>query len=220
MRLIDCFIELFYYTTFLDNMNFEQFIFDDVKKHYEDLFSRSKDAARKAGYSEAEWEAGSFAVCAWIDEFVLGSRWAEKEKWGRLPLQLIFFRTTNAGVEFFRRLNSFGENDKNIRGVYDYCLALGFRGQYYQAGDSDELHRIAQENLHMVAGESRLAFPELFFPDAYAPASKSEIRKLKTWTTAFFTVLIILIPVGIFATLFFAYQRALTDAVNSYFAGF
>ena len=211
MGLLDCYIEIFYYTVFLKSMDFGVLTFDGVKKHYKDLFLRAANAAKKAGYSKQEWNEGLFAVCAWIDEVVFCSDWQDKDMWIQSPFQLNFFNTTNAGEEFFSRLENLGENDRNILRIYDYCLALGFQGNFYRSTDTDRLDEIKQSNLQKITDNTDMKFPDIYFPEAYSRSSAVKKRKIRNGSMALITLSGILLPVILFTTLYLIYSSSLSD---------
>ncbi|HUU30253.1 MAG TPA: DotU family type IV/VI secretion system protein [archaeon] len=217
MRLIDCFIELFYYSLFLDSLNFAQFSFENLRNHYKELIPRAREAANKAGFSRKEWEMGFFAVCAWIDEFILCSDWSEKEQWAHSPLQLVFYKTANAGEEFFIRLSGLGQNHKSVREVYDYCLALGYKGRYFQSQDAEKLKEIASANLKLLLENANLAFPETLFPKAYTFSFRQSKRMLRTWGLDLFTLLGVGLPVVLFIIIYSLFSNTLADIVSNYF---
>ena len=216
MRLVDCFYEIFYYTIFLESLDFSQLTYKNVIKHYKDLFSRSLQAAKKAGFPQKKWGIGLFAVCAWIDEYILCSDWPEKTKWQQNTLQLFFFKTSNAGEEFFTRLEGLDRNDTNVREVYDYCLALGFKGRYYDSGYARNLKEIKQSNLKLITKNYNLAFPEYLFPEAYSSSFRTTKRYLGPRGISLITLLICLLPVILFGVLFYIYENKLTDTVLHY----
>ena len=218
MRLVDCFFELFYYTLFIKSLDFSQLTYKNVIKHYKDLFSRSLQTAKKAGFSQNTWGKGLFAVCAWIDEYILISSWSERAKWQRYPLQLFFFKTTNAGEDFFTRLEGLGPDEKSIREVYEYCLALGFKGRYYDSGTSGKLGEIKQANLRKFTENYKLVFPDITFPEAYAlPGTERKKGRLKgPWGLSLVTIALGTLPLILFAVLFYIFRNSLAGVVMHY----
>ena len=211
MNLIDCYIELFYYTIFLKSMDFGALVFDGVRKHYKDLFLRAANAAKKKGYSKTDWDDGLFPVCAWIDEVIFCSDWPDKTKWVQSPLQLNFFNMTNAGDEFFTRLQNLDKNNIEVRKIYDYCLALGFKGKYYNADDIEKLNEIMNSNLSLITENVRMEYPEICFPEAYSKLSEPHKRKQRMGGNPLFTFLGIIIPVALFTTLYLVFSNNLSE---------
>ncbi len=81
-----------------------------------------------------------FALVATIDEIIMLT---EKFKslsgiWCQRSMQYICFASSNAGEEFFSKIESLslgGTAESQILEVYFYCIQLGFRGKYY--GDNN-----------------------------------------------------------------------------------
>jgi len=206
MRLVEYFFELFYYTTFLKSLDFSQLPYENVAKRYKQLLSASLQSAKKAGRQEREWGMGFFPVCAWIDETVLCSDWEEKDKWLRNPLQLVFFKTMNAGEEFFSRLDGIDPSAREVREVYDYCLTLGFRGRYFHPNDADELGEVVRANLHCITGSGGVTFPKVFFPEAYPEPPDGRGRRPRLMPFSWMTLAGIVLPVVVFAVLYYLFR--------------
>lgn len=206
MRLVEYFFELFYYTTFLKSLDFSQLPYENVAKRYKQLLSASLQSAKKAGRQEREWGMGLFPVCAWIDETVLSSDWEEKDKWLRNPLQLVFFKTMNAGEEFFSRLDGIDPSAREVREVYDYCLTLGFRGRYFHPNDADELGEVVRANLHCITGSGGVTFPGIFFPEAYPEPPEGRGRRPRLMPFSWMTLAGIVLPVVVFAVLYYLFR--------------
>lgn len=105
MRLVDCFIEPAAYI--LDVVR-SPAIFPDyasVRAKTEALLDASAAMAGTIGISAQDYRDGRFALCAWMDEAVLGSAWPGRDQWLHQPLQRAIFDTVNAGEEFFLRLD-------------------------------------------------------------------------------------------------------------------
>ncbi|MDY6903490.1 MAG: DotU family type IV/VI secretion system protein [Thermodesulfobacteriota bacterium] len=177
VRLIDCFVEIIGYTRYLlPRMGTDAPPFAEVRDHYKALFARSQEKARANRLPTVEWKKGCFPVCAWVDEMLLCSEWPEKAQWRSNQLQLRFFRTTNAGEEFFARLEKLKDKETDVREVYLYCLSLGFTGQFFK--DTDDLHlaEIRTDNLlKLFPNDEDMNLPPELFPEGYAarqPAKK------------------------------------------------
>jgi len=218
MALVDCFAELIAYTGYLLRDWREKPISrEDVSKNYDTLVARAQECARVSGFSEEEWREALFPVCAWVDEAILCSEWPERTKWEHHQLQRRYFHTTSAGMEFFTRLEGMGENAQAVREVYAYCLALGFRGRYYQDSDTDKLEQIQSRNLTGLAEESTPLFPEVLFPDAYESILTVKKRKKKVWRgVSVFSVFTLLLPLLVFVGLFLLYDNMLYKEVANY----
>ncbi|GFK95778.1 hypothetical protein NNJEOMEG_03646 [Fundidesulfovibrio magnetotacticus] len=106
MRLVDCFIESV--TLVLDVARKPQAFpkYEDTRDKVETLINGAGRMAKKLGVSAAEFQEARFAVCAWMDEMILGSAWEGKAQWLHQPLQRVVYDTVNAGEEFFERLDA------------------------------------------------------------------------------------------------------------------
>jgi len=214
MRLVDCFMEIIAYTKYLlATWKTSRPCYEDVLKQYERLFSRAEDFVKRGGFSEEEGTSALFAICAWVDERILCSDWPEKEKWSRVPMQLLRFDTTNAGEDFFRRMEKLEEKAVQVREVYAYCIALGFRGRYFHAEDEKVLENIRRGILPEMEEPGS---PDKLFPQAYG--SSTERGRGRKWFLLFSPAKIpfILIPVIVFAGLFFLYQHMLRKMASDF----
>lgn len=137
------------------------------------LLERSRTGAKKNGIDQDRWREGLYPVVAWIDEQLLNMEWPGKLAWPGRSLQRQLFQTTLAGHDFFARLNKIPDADIPLREVYDVCLALGFRGQYFHPDDSDRLGEIMSKNLHTMHRELPLQLPRPLFPNG---ASKVVVK--------------------------------------------
>ncbi|MBN1106428.1 MAG: DotU/TssL family secretion system protein [Deltaproteobacteria bacterium] len=218
MALVDCYAELIAYTGYLLRDWRERPISqEDASRNYDILIARAQECTRASGFSEEDWMEALYPVCAWIDEAILCSEWPGGTQWEHHQLQRTYFHTTSAGTEFFTRLEGMGENAQAVREVYAYCLAMGFRGRYYQDTDAAKLEEIRSRNLAGLAAESMLFFPEALFPDAYESVLTVKKRKKKVWRgVSFFSVLTFVLPVLVFGGLFSLYDNMLSNEVANY----
>lgn len=216
MRLVDCFMELFYYTLFLRSLDFGMFSYEKVFSHYKDLFRRIAQKAKKAGFSKEELEAGLFATSAWIDETVFNSGWMDKGKWTASPLQLQLFHTTNAGEEFYQRLRKLDKKDISTREVFDYCLALGFKGKFYQPELTDTLNEIVTDNIKYITDNVNLEYPDRLFSESYAWTTPPPSRKQMVSYGFVFRLIFIITPIVLFGWLYFYFKNSLTNMVIEY----
>ena len=136
MRLRDCFAELIAYVAyFLKTDTTSNLSFGQVQTDVQRLLSESESLMRDGGIASEEYNEARFAVCAWVDEALLSSNWPGKVEWQRDSLQRKYFQTSDAGEEFFDRLNRLGQQQRDAREMYFLCLAMGFKGRYHQDGD-------------------------------------------------------------------------------------
>jgi type VI secretion system protein ImpK len=167
VRLVDIYTDTFYFTTLQRGLDFLGFDYQKVARRYDELLGRAEKAARNAGYSGAQWRESCLAVCAFIDESLLCSAWECKAEWQAKPLQLRYFDTTKAGELFYARLERLDPDDHEVREVFDYCLALGFRGKFHAMQHKESVERAIGANLHQFHGQQEVAYPDVLFPAAY-----------------------------------------------------
>lgn len=213
-RLADLFTEILAYTLYLQReMGRRPFPYEEVRKNFDLLWERAREMSIHRETAPQDWEAAAFAVCALVDETLLCSPWTESGRWTQEPLQLLFFRTLNAGDEFFRRLEALPAGDAAVREVYAYCLALGFRGRYFAPGDEAALREVQAANLRML-GRTDPRLPEKLFPAGEArPAG----RKKPQWTLGKpVTILLFLIGPAALVAFYFTYQKLLQRMFDTY----
>ena len=169
------------------------------------------------GYSEDQYEMAKYAVAAFIDETLLSSSWDHKDKWQNELLQTAYFQTVNAGEGFYKRLNSLSPvnpAEKDIREVYYYCLALGFRGRYFSPDDRTRLEEIRKGNLNLLTGgEEGLAESledETLFPEACVPGKTGTGTKpRRNYQSVYYGISVIALLI-----LFFVFRSQIIDAAN------
>jgi type VI secretion system protein ImpK len=187
--------------------------FEQVKADVTRLLSQSEALSRKGEISREEFDTARFAVCAWVDEAILSSSWSHRNLWQREQLQRILYTTTEAGEEFFDRMNALGFHQREAREVYYLCLALGFMGRHCHAGDDFLLNQLKSSNLQVLLGSSA-GIPSLeraeLFPEGYpAEVSVGGPAKAKSGFSLF-TILCIAAPVVLFGVLFLIYRFSLS----------
>jgi len=213
MHLTDCFMELMAYVVYFQRTSQKrQPPFEQVKADVTRLLSRSEALSRKGEISREEFDTARFAVCAWVDEAILSSPWTQRNHWQREQLQRIMYNTTEAGEEFFDRMNALGFHQREAREVYYLCLALGFMGRHCHAGDDFLLNQLKSSNLQVLLGSSA-GIPSLeraeLFPEGY-PAEVSVAAPAQAKPGfSLFTVFCIAAPVVLFGVLFLIYRFSL-----------
>lgn len=220
MALLDCFTELIAYTAYVaESCQRTSFAFDEVSKTVGELIERARACRDAQGFDPEQWEQAFFPVCAWMDECILCSSWSEKDQWESAQLQRRYFNTTAAGEAFFSRLNALPPEEREVREVYAFCLALGFRGQYYEPSDDGKMEDIRYTNLKRVTENTDLVFPRELFPEGYEPGTgrkKTKRRKLWRGLTPFSGAVAIL-PLVVFAGLWVLFARLLQAEVERFF---
>lgn len=210
MPLSDFFMPVIAYMLyFLKTVERQQPVYDQVKADISRLLAQAEEAVRKGLVSPEDFEAGRFAVCAWIDEAILNSNWPQKQQWQREQLQRLYYQTTEAGEEFFERLNVLGLHQREVREVYYLCLALGFMGRFHQPGDEVLLEQLKNSNLKILTGSS-LGLPTVegkqLFPESYPGEIIGPSAATKKSSFPLLTVVGILAPIVLFGALYFIYR--------------
>lgn len=220
MALLDCFTELMAYTAYLtDACETASFEYDTVSRTVNELVARAEACRDERGIDPGEWQQAFFPVCAWVDERILCSAWSEKGTWERAQLQREHFNTTAAGEAFFTRLNELSPEDRAVREVYAFCLALGFRGRYFEPSDDGKMEDIRYTNLKRVTDNTDLAFPQELFPEGYEPETGRKRKRTRgPWRGMTpISFLVALFPVLLFTGLYFLFDRMLQAEVARFF---
>ena len=222
MRLTDCFIDVMAYVAyFLKNVSAQQPSFEQVKGDVQRLMTESEQRSRQGDISPDDYDLARFAVCAWIDEAILGSEWNAKNRWQAEQLQRLYYQTTDAGEIFFDRLNELGPHQRDVREVYYLCLAMGFSGRYCNEGDDFLLAQLRTSNLKLLTG-STVSLPSLektdLFPEAYPADEEVETTRGRKGFSSF-TALCIGAPVVLFVLLFVIYRFILGNVGETILTG-
>lgn len=155
MKIVDAFIPVFVY---MEKLAPE--LIEDSSKSAAVVNEELKlllKVAQELPQSHEQVQQAMFAICAFIDEKLLGSDWSEKDEWSKKTLQQTYFDTNIAGQLFFQKLDSLNENielEQQVREVYLYCLAQGFSGCYFNAGEQSFLQELIQNNYELLANSN------------------------------------------------------------------
>jgi len=217
MKLIDCYAELLAYTAYLTgpDPSAAALSYEEVRGRYDDLLQRAQTLRAQGEFPDGQWQEGLFAVFALIDEMILCSGWPGRDAWQVAQLQHRFFNTTDAGEEFFYHLKALGSGSAQVREVYGWCLAMGFKGRYFRPQDSAELEEITRVNLNMARGAGGEEDMLFMFPEAYGTQGKE--RRKGASATLVFTILTGIIPILVFLGLFIFYNNTLKGILAGYF---
>jgi type VI secretion system protein ImpK len=214
MHLTDCFMELVAYVVYFQKtINTKQPPYEEVRADIIRLLTQSDVCLKKGLFTQDDYNQARFAICAWTDEAILGSAWNGKTQWQREMLQRTYFNTSDAGEEFFERLNSLGIHQREVREVYYLCLALGFTGRYCNEGDEYLLEQLKASNLKLLTGSS-LGIPSLeraeLFPEAFpVEIAGPDINKTKS-VFSVLTIAGVAGPVLLFGILLLIYKFTLS----------
>ena len=219
MHLTDCFIQLLAYVAyFLKTVARRQPPYEQVKADILRLLGQSESYVKKGVFGQEDYNLARFAVCAWVDEAILNSSWAQKSQWQKEQLQRLFYRTTDAGEEFFEKVNSLGLQQREVREVYYLCLALGFTGRFINPGDETLLEQLKSSNLKILLGSS-VGIPSLentqLFPEAYPLQKEAPGSPKPKWQFPILTIVALVGPVVFFGLLYFIYRFTLSGMAEN-----
>lgn len=215
MRLIDCFINIIAYVTYLVKSGVvKQSSYDQVRADIQRLITQSEKHLEDGTVSREDYDLARFAVFAWVDEIIVNSSWDGRSRWQREQLQRQYYQTADAGEIFFERLNTIGPHQRDVREIYYFCLAMNFTGQYCHQGDEYLLGQLKTSNLKLLTGSS-LGIPSIdkreLFPEAY-PAESAEATPVKTrMRFSPFTLICLGFPVVFYGILFLIYRFILNN---------
>jgi len=222
MRLIDCFIELIGYVAyFSETAAVKQPPFARVKTDIEKLITASQNKLQPGRMSPDDFDLARFAIFAWIDEMIMNSSWAEKNRWQGEQLQRVHYQTADAGELFFEKLNSLSPQQNEVREIYYLCLAMGFTGRFCTDGDDILLDQLISSNLKMIS-KAGCDIPSLtekkIFPESYARRSESLANGKSGRKFSLGLLAGICLPVLLYGTLFFIFQFVLTNVGANFIA--
>src|SRR5579863_9496612 len=186
MRLIDCYAEFLIrlHGRFAEGGDLSGLAYDSFRAEMGAKLKACDRSAQETGVPEQARDAARFAATAYVDELVLTSAWAEKPRWQQMPLQREHYRTTNAGAEFYVRLEALGEGEwgRAARELYYFCMALGFRGRYFGDQRFAEFTAVKRANLKLLLPDGNLDLQAVtLFPEAYAQARAGKMGLAGRW---------------------------------------
>jgi type VI secretion system protein ImpK len=191
--------------------------YENIRQSYDLLYQRAIKQGQEEGYLDKDWQEACFAVCTWIDEMLLCSDWSEKDKWETKQLQRVYFHTMNGGEEFFIHLAALSPGEGQIREVYLYCLAMGFKGRFFSPEDQKKLAEIQQANLLLIHDPLELTDkPEILFPEAYDLFSIPKKRRIWHHGLSSFHLIVTAGSLMLLISLFIFFKNHLGQMVQPY----
>lgn len=217
MKNFNYYAELLSYTLYLTSRE-EEFSFDEISENYKKLISRSQELAEKNNFTD--WKEYFFPIAAFIYEQILCSNLKDKSKWVKNKLQKTFFNTDQAGEEFFQKLENIPDEQKDLRILYELCLALGFKGKYYDSITEGKLEDIKYSNLKKLTSNPNLSLPQSLFTSSYEKNTARQKRNFTPWKgNSWKTWIIIILPLIILIGLYLFYSYELNLLIDNYFKG-
>jgi len=212
IKIIDCFTELIVYTLeFKENGQSELYTIEKLKSDYEILIEKAEKSCNLDGIKFYE---ALFPIVAWIDEVILNSQNKDKKLWRRELLQKRFFNTSNAGYEFFDKLENLPYDAYEMRFLYLYCIFLDFKGKYYKVEDAKILETLFEQQRGFVEDNFPNNFPKFAFKKAYF---QGQIPNKKSFKPSYKKIWIIIgISLMIGFVLFFVSQSYLNSLLTRY----
>lgn len=200
--LREIFTDLIAYVIFFEsNADKQPRDINDFREKILALVNAQEERAKSSGVPSEVFREARFAVLSWVDETILNSNWPHRAQWQHL--MLTYYKTLNAGEEFFRRLENLPSQANDVREIYYLCLSLGFEGRYAFGDSRRELKDMMQglyKQLSSSNGDIRQSYPRLF-PEAYlkaAAGSAAPSRVNRLWY-----VVTCMVPVILFACYWF-----------------
>jgi type VI secretion system protein ImpK len=118
---------------------------------------RFQEDTREAGVDPKTSAQACYALCALVDETVLGTPWGLQSIWSKQSLLITFYREATAGETFFNFLNKAKESPRDYLDILEFfyvCLSLGFQGRFrVEPGGVDRLNRLRQDLYVVIARE-------------------------------------------------------------------
>lgn len=184
MRIVDCFTDVLLFTRKFCRGELEALSAAQVSSELKHRFETSARLAEENGMPDDFYQSAKYPIVALVDEMLQTSSWAEKSDWSKNPLQRVYFNTTNAGADFYQRLNvlnKFGP-DRDIREVFALCLGLGFKGKYFRGEDRKKYEEIKAFNLSLLLPDEaqRNIDAATLFPFAYKGHDKDNNNPYKS----------------------------------------
>ncbi|QWV98595.1 DotU family type IV/VI secretion system protein [Geomonas nitrogeniifigens] len=217
MRVIDCFMPLLAHVVeFRNALPQCPTEYARLKGEIRQLLAQSEALSQGAGCDPEQFDQARFIVCAWVDETLLASEWPDRQLWQHEQLQRLFYKTTDAGVEAFERLDALGEQ-KEAHEVYCICLALGFRGRYIGEQGEYLLEQLRTAHLKRFLGGADTV-PALdgltLFPDSLPGLPATAVRaRQPVFATTPWSAVLVAAPVILFVVLYLVYRYVLNGLV-------
>ncbi|MBK8209079.1 MAG: type VI secretion system protein TssL [Rhodospirillales bacterium] len=176
--------------------------------------------ARRAGVDTKTTAQAAYALCALIDETVLGTPWGLESVWAKQSLLIIFYKEYTAGETFFNFIKKAKETPKEYMDLLEFyfvCISLGFQGRFrVESGGVNELARIKDDLFNIIVRERGRPDPELSVRwRGVSDKAPAVSRVIPLWTVAVATLGLLLLGYA-----FFTYRlNAASDVTYAKIAG-
>lgn len=160
--------------------------------------------ARRAGVDGKTTAQAAYALCALIDESVLGTPWGLESFWAKQSLLITFYKEYTAGETFFNFIKKAKNTPSEYIDLLEFffvCLSLGFQGRFrLESGGANELARIKEDLYNTIIRERGRPDPELSIRwrgvSEKAPAVS---RIVPFWAVAVATLAILLVGYALYS---------------------
>jgi type VI secretion system protein ImpK len=193
--------------------------FEDYRREVVAALQAVEKEAAEHGIDTEDAREASYAVSLLVDTRVQESAWVAKDEWlmqGALHISL--HGDADAGVNFFNKLERFGDRQREVAEVYLVCLALGVRGKYAELDPQQQVEKLGEVRTRLV----RDLFPDsmtkepVLLPEGYQEAASIEDSvppPPKWWTWA--SLGIIVVCFAIWLVLFLMADNLSEDAIEN-----
>ncbi len=217
MRLVDLFIPAILFTRdTVETITESQMDVENLALKYDQFYQKGKMDAEDLGFESEIFDQAWYAVAAYVDEKLLTSKWSERRAWFKHSLQRKYFQTTQAGAEFYDRLNSLNRHgdDKSVREVFLLCLGLGFKGKYFPPSDRPKLESVREFNMGLLLPDEAQTNLEntVLFRSAF---SKEQLEGRESKKRMNLIPMLLFLPMAILGGSFMYYAFQIRDALNS-----
>ncbi len=106
---------------------------DELQAKVRTEIQRFVQTAANAGMPNETIQAGSYALCALIDDVILNTPWGARSRWPAQRLAADLHQDVDAGRGFFRKLDELvlaPDRNQDVIELMYVCLAMGFEGVY------------------------------------------------------------------------------------------
>jgi type VI secretion system protein ImpK len=219
-HLSDCFIDVMAYVSYLlKSVETSQPLYEEVHNDIKRLLSESEAYPARGEFPREDYDQARFAICAWVDEAILGSGWQQKNYWLNCQLQRVYYHTADAGEQFFERLKNLGLQQREVREIYYLCLTLGFTGRYCHPGDEYQLEQIKTSQLKLLLGSS-VGLPALereeLFPEAQPSGDPQSGKKSARAGSRLVSAICLAAPVLLFCIMYLIYHFTLSGISENF----